>query len=230
MSKKEMRKHISKFNSKINNYEFFSLHKSTEQGYIAPAFAKSEAERGNSNYLSVANNSAPCAFFVRSLRTPQERLELHESQERHSMVGRNGQRSIVGCFPQMTVFHPVTLYRQAWKLAVDSQKSICGVTPMIYLLKCVNRYAHAYQENIVKVQAPSADEARWQLSAQYRLLHIVAQFPDRLSDYAEQKFAKLSQNLTACNAKPRPTLGKVCGTAVHPTNTISFQVQGGIYA
>ncbi|QIM63044.1 hypothetical protein A1D29_06960 [Pasteurellaceae bacterium Orientalotternb1] len=86
---------------------------------------------------------------------------------------------------------------------------------MLFKFLCVNRTKHTYNQEIIAIQADTEENARFQLSADYRLA-------------LSRPIAKISQNLTACNTKPRPTLGKVCGTAVHPTNTISFQAQGGV--
>ncbi|QNS16178.1 ash family protein [Mannheimia bovis] len=98
--------------------------------YSAHVVAKSTTERGNSNNLYTADNSTPLnrAFFVRSLRTPKE----NALSVLLSMVGRNGQRLIVGCFPCIAVFHPVMLYRQAWKLAVVPNLIYTELSSMIY--------------------------------------------------------------------------------------------------
>jgi hypothetical protein len=63
---------------------------------------------------------------MRSAHAPQERLE------RPSMVACSGKGSALCCFPVMTVFEPVTRYRQqASKLqAVTSNQFFTGVTQM----------------------------------------------------------------------------------------------------
>ena len=88
--------------------------------------AKSTAEPGNSKHLSVAQNTPIACFFMRSAHAPQERLE------RPSMVACSGKGSALCCFPVMTVFEPVTRYRQqASKLqAVTSNQFFTGVTQM----------------------------------------------------------------------------------------------------
>ncbi|MDG6827635.1 hypothetical protein [Glaesserella parasuis] len=60
------------------------------------------------------NSSAPFnrAFFVRSIRTPKENTDPKNGECGFlSMVGRIGQRLIVGCSPVGAVFQPVTRYR-----------------------------------------------------------------------------------------------------------------------
>ncbi|HDR0620129.1 TPA: ash family protein [Pasteurella multocida] len=101
--------------------------------------AKSLAERGNSNYLLVANSSTPFnrAFFVREVRTPK----INPVMDLFSMVACDWQRLIVGCVPQVAVFHPVARYRpKAWKLlAVTSIQYLVELIAMIYLFKAVSR-------------------------------------------------------------------------------------------
>ncbi|MDP0299477.1 ash family protein, partial [Glaesserella parasuis] len=121
---------ITLFHSKINLNENISLYKMLSEIYSAHVVAKSTTERGNSNDLYLANNSTPFnrAFFVRSIRTPKE----NASSVILSMVGRIGQRLIVGYFPGMVVFHPDTFYRQAWKLAVVPEIINLELSKMFY--------------------------------------------------------------------------------------------------
>lgn len=211
---------ITKIHQKVNKPENISLNKLHQQIYALVVVAKSTASREKLNLL-MANDSTPLtrAFFVRSLRTPKENT-APKSRECSflSMVGRNGQSLVAGCEPLVAVSHPVTLYHQAVRSkAVDIKNLLMELSQMFYKFLCVNRTKHTYNQEIITIQADTEENARFQLSADYRLL-------------LDRPIAKVSQNLTACNTQPRPTLGKVCGTAVHPTNTISFQVQGGIYA
>ncbi|MFP4733171.1 ash family protein [Pasteurella multocida] len=119
--------------------------------------AKSLTERGNSNYLLVANSSTPFnrAFFVREVRTPKIRyanshngifsinsiLSIFGLTGFISMVACDWQRLIVGCVPQVAVFHPIARYRpKAWKLlAVTSIQHLVELIAMIYLFKAVSR-------------------------------------------------------------------------------------------
>lgn len=211
---------ITKIHQKVNKPENISLNKLHQQIYALVVVAKSTASREKLNDLQLANSSTPLirAFFVRSLRTPKENAFLKNKERSFlSMVGRIGQRLGVGCLPVETVSHPDTSYRPAVRSQAVAQKYTTGAITMLFKFLCVNRTKHTYNQEIITIQADTEENARFQLSADYRLL-------------LDRPIAKISQNLTACNTQPRPTLGKVCGTAVHPTNTISFQVQGGIYA
>lgn len=99
-----------KFIINSGNDEKFSFHKISQAVYICFAFAKSKAEPENSNNLLVANDSTPLirAFFVRSLRTPKERLIKKACS---SMVAYNGKGSALCCVPYVAVSQPVIRYR-----------------------------------------------------------------------------------------------------------------------
>lgn len=156
--------------------------------YPVHVVAKSTTERGNSNKQSVADNSTPFnrAFFVRGIRTPKENT-VPKNRERGflSMVERIGQRLIVGCVPLIAVFHPDTFYRQAWKLAVVPKKLSVELLAMIYKFLCLNRTKHTYNQETLYIQADSEEQARLQLSADYRLL-------------LDRPIAKFRANKTAC--------------------------------
>lgn len=106
------------------------LTKSARSPYPNSAFAKSKAECGNSNTL-LANSSTPLtrAFFVRSSRTPKERLKMACS----AMVACSGQGFALDCFPIVAVFHPVTRYRPTlWKmLAIAPKNQLLELSAMI---------------------------------------------------------------------------------------------------
>ncbi|MCT8554597.1 ash family protein [Glaesserella parasuis] len=85
--------------------ELFSLYKSKSQVYPAHVVSKSTTEPGNPNDLSLANSTPQACFFIRSTRTPKERLE------RLSMVTCNGKGFALCCVPVIAVFQPVTRYR-----------------------------------------------------------------------------------------------------------------------
>ncbi len=138
--------------------------------------AKSLTEPGNSNDLHMANSGTPFnrAFFVRSLRTPQERPEPLEGLERHSMVACSGKGFALCCVPCVAVFQPVARYRpQAWKLqAVTSLKFLhMGLIAMIYQFLGVSRqhYDHTKAEQI-RIQADNEQQARAYLARNYVLI------------------------------------------------------------
>lgn len=81
------------------------------------------------------NSSTPFnrAFFVRSIRTPKENTDPKNGECGFlSMVGRIGQSLRLAVFPMVTVFHPDTFYRQAWKLAVDVKNLPLEFSQMFY--------------------------------------------------------------------------------------------------
>ncbi|MCT8555615.1 ash family protein [Glaesserella parasuis] len=126
---------ITLFHLKINLNENISLYKMLSEIYSVHVVAKSTTERGNSNNEPLANSSTPFnrAFFVRSTRTPKEKT-FPKNGERSflSMVGRIGQSLRLAVFPMVTVFHPDTFYRQAWKLAVDVKNLPLEFSQMFY--------------------------------------------------------------------------------------------------
>lgn len=221
--------YIIKIHTKINHcknhsYKDHLLSRTTEQknilqpvaliGYPVLVVAKSTAERQNSNNLYLANSSTPLtrAFFVRSLRTPQERLELQESPECLSMVGRNGKGSPFAVFQVSQFLTPLRSTAQTVRsLAVVPKNFYLELSKMLFKFLLLGE-----KRLTVRIRAKSETEARQRLNLSKSTAICIARFSD---------------NSTACNGNS--PLGKkfgVNGNAVHPTNTISFQVQGGIYA
>ncbi|EFM96099.1 ash family protein [Actinobacillus pleuropneumoniae] len=123
------------------NNSFTSL---ANKVYAILAFAKSEAERGNSNLLPTANiTSTPKnrAIFVCGLNTPKENSQSQNGFAKFlSMVAFSGQRLIVGCVPLVAVFHPAKRYRQTVESeAIAHQVLPTELSAMIYLFKAVSR-------------------------------------------------------------------------------------------
>lgn len=81
--------YFSKINTNINKVENISFLKSENSIYATHAVAKTTAEPENSNNLDKANSSTPLnrAFFVRSTRTPKERLEALRGSECPNELG-----------------------------------------------------------------------------------------------------------------------------------------------
>ncbi|MDD0823101.1 host cell division inhibitor Icd-like protein [Mannheimia sp. AT1] len=158
--------------------------------YANHAFAKSRAETANSN-IQTANSCTPLnrAFFVRSSRTPKERLKMACS----SMVACSGKGFALCCFPFETVLQLVARYRQITlqSEAIDpknQQTELSAMNTFAYSFLCVNRTSEIYQEEIVRVIANNEQNARFQLSADYRLL-------------LAHPIAKIRLKPTACTAK-----------------------------
>ncbi|MDO9831098.1 ash family protein [Glaesserella parasuis] len=107
--------------------ELFSLYKNQTKIYALAVVAKSTTEPGNSNDLYLANSTPKACFFIRSTRTPKERLE------RLSMVACNGKGFALCCVPSIAVFQPVTRYRpNPGKFSGSLHKSYLELSKMFY--------------------------------------------------------------------------------------------------
>lgn len=147
----------------------------TRLNYINPAFAKSSAGRRKPN-LQMANSSTPVltrAFFVRSVYAP---IQNNLSFDRlFSMVARNGQPFVVGCFPFVAVFLPrYALPPVVGKLAVTPKKLQMDTAEMIYKFLCVNRTHPHFNLCIQTIHANTEESARLSLNADFRHLVTVA--------------------------------------------------------
>ena len=110
-----------------------TLQSAVKFGIISAQSEKVIASREKLN-LYLANDSTPLdrAFFVRDIRTPKEYADFvfNLNPIILSMVERNGP-SLTGCLPDMTVSHPVMLYRPTVRsLAVDSENQYLESTQM----------------------------------------------------------------------------------------------------
>ena len=156
--------------------------------------AKSTAEPENSNNLSVANSSTPIlqrAFFVRSTRTPKEKKRniTKFALIILSMVAFNGKGFALCCFPLMTVSQPVKRYRQALRSkAIATKFNSVEKIAMIYKFLCLNRTKPTYNQETIYIEADSEENARFKLTADYRLL-------------LNRPIAKLNPNRTACEVQ-----------------------------
>ncbi|WP_249962274.1 ash family protein [Histophilus somni] len=127
--------------------------------YASGVVAKSTTGRRKLNDLLMANDSTPLnnrAFFVRSLRTPNE----NALSVLLSMVGRIGQSLRLAVFPLVAVSYPDTLYRQAvGSKAVDMKNLLMGLSQMLYkfMLLGKNRLK-------IAIRAKSIQQARQQLN------------------------------------------------------------------
>lgn len=163
-----------------NSNELFSLYKNQTKIYALAVVAKSTTEPENSNDLYLANSTPQACFFIRSTRTPKERLE------RLSMVACNGKGFALCCVPSIAVSQPVTRYRpNPEKFSGSLHKSYLELSKMIYKFLCLNRTKHTYNQETLYIQADSEEQARLQLSADYRLL-------------LDRPIAKFRANQAAC--------------------------------
>ncbi|WP_257005661.1 host cell division inhibitor Icd-like protein [Haemophilus sp. CCUG 60358] len=158
---------------KTNKFIVLLLTDETKLNYIKPAFSKLRAGRDKLN-LHMANNSALiCAFFVPCVYAS---IPNNLSFDRlFSMVARNGQPFVVGCFPYVAVCHPVTCYRPTvTSLAVVPKDLHMDTAEMIYKFLCVNRTHPHFNLCIQTIHANTEESARLSLNADFRYLATVA--------------------------------------------------------
>lgn len=157
-----------------NNYNAFHFTKCSQICDYVRALAKSKASRGKLN-LYLANDSTPLnrAFFVRNIRTPQEFADfVLFNLKIHSMVERNGQPLSVGCFPDMTVFHPVTFYRPTVEsLAVVSKNQYLETTQMYqFIFAAIRRTDLTNHIQKIRITADTEQAARAQFARDFVLV------------------------------------------------------------
>ena len=157
-----------------NNYNIFHFTKRSQICDYVHALAKSKASRGKLN-LYLANDSTPLnrAFFVRNIRTPQEFADfVLFNLKIHSMVERNGQPLSVGCFPDMTVFHPVTFYRPTVEsLAVVPENLTLETTQMYqFIFAAIRRTDLTNQIQKIRITADTEQAARAQFARDFVLV------------------------------------------------------------
>ena len=157
-----------------NNYNTFRFTKCGQICEYIYALAKSKVSRGKLNYL-LANDSTPFnrAFFVRNIRTPKEFADFVLSNLKiHSMVERNRQPLSVGCFPDMTVFHPVTFYRPTVEsLAVVSKNQYLETTQMYqFIFAAIRRTDLTNHIQKIRITADTEQAARAQFARDFVLV------------------------------------------------------------
>ncbi|MDD2166252.1 host cell division inhibitor Icd-like protein [Glaesserella parasuis] len=155
--------------------------------YSVHVVAKSTTEPQNSNDLYLANSTPQACFFIRSTRTPKENTAPKNRESGFlSMVACNGKGFALCCVPSIAVSEPVTRYRpNPQKFSGSLHKSYLELSKMIYKFLCLNRTKHTYNQETLYIQADSEEQARLQLSADYRLL-------------LDRPIAKFRTNQTAC--------------------------------
>lgn len=111
-------------------------------------------------------------FFVRSLRTPQERLELQESPECLSMVGRNGKGLPFAVFRVSQFSSPLRSTAQTLEsLAVVPKKSYTELSKMLFKFLLLGE-----KRLTVRIRAKSETEARQRLNLSRANAICVARF------------------------------------------------------
>lgn len=167
----------NQISAKMQEISRLSLTSQNHSPYAIHAFAKSEAERQNSNRYT-ANNSTPLtrAFFIRCTRTPKE----NALSVLLSMVACSGKGFALCCVPCIAVSDPVARYRPITvrSEAIAPINFYTELSAMIYkfLLLGKNRLT-------IRIRANSEAEARQRLQLSNNTLCI----------------ARFNDNLTACN-------------------------------
>ncbi|WP_386692730.1 hypothetical protein O1Q79_00410 [Lonepinella sp. MS14434] len=183
-----------------NNSQYIFLTKCGEICDSFHALAKSSAEPENSNVLLVANDSTPIyhrAFFVRSIRTPEESNRLNfervstlsnevgtlkfEPSNFLSMVACNGKGLALCCVPQVAVSQPVTRYRpkpENFQAVISTKLLLVELSAMIYLFLGIHRQnlgntslsVQRLPKARIVIQADSESTARAKIAKDYCLL------------------------------------------------------------
>lgn len=187
----------AEYSTLLNIFHDVFIEKTPKAIYSCTVVAKSTTERQNSNNLLMANNSAPCAFFIRGLHTPKESAvkfdsisstyEINQSKfgliKFLSMVACNGKGFALCCVPLVAVSDPVTRYRpKASELqAVTSSKLLMELSAMVYLFKAVNRsdlrntakHYSAFPKYTVRINADTLAQARAKIAPFFVVLGVV---------------------------------------------------------
>ena len=174
---------IHKYSNQIRNIFNKHLQNPTLQSAVnfGIIFSQSEKVIASREKLNLykANDSTPQnrAFFVRNIRTPKEYADFvfNLNPIILSMVERNGQPLVVGCFPCMAVSHLVTFYRPTVRsLAVVPENLYKDTAEMIYKFLCVNRTQAHFNLCVISLNSTTEEQARLSLSADYRFIAVVA--------------------------------------------------------
>ena len=161
------------FNS---NNKKSALQRAINFGIIPGQSQKTIVSRDKLNYLLLANDSTPFnrAFFVRNIRTPKEYADFvfNLNPIILSMVERNGQPLVVGCFPVETVCHPVTFYRQTvTSLAVVSKNLLLETTQMYqFIFAAIRRTDLTNHIQKIRITADTERAARAQFARDFVLV------------------------------------------------------------
>lgn len=163
----------AEYSTLLNIFHDDFIEKTRKAIYSCFALAKSSAEPGNSNNLSVANNSAPCAFFIRDLRTPKETVMQNCISAFLSMVACGGKGFALCCVPLIAVFQPVTRYRpKPGNFSVVTSKNLLsGETAMkLFIFVAICRTDLTNQLHKIRIIAETETQARAALAKDFILI------------------------------------------------------------
>ncbi|CBY80836.1 hypothetical protein AO053_04205 [Haemophilus influenzae biotype aegyptius] len=110
-----------------NFYNSNPLQSAVNFGIISPQSQKTIAEPGNSTYLQLAQSTPKACFFMRNIRTPQNKLRIlfqHLSTIYSSMVACSGKGSPFAVFQLSQFSRPLHVTAKAWKLYAVTLKCL----------------------------------------------------------------------------------------------------------
>ena len=137
---------------------------------------KTIVSREKLNYLTLANDSTPLnrAFFVRNIRTPKEYADFicNLNPIILSMVVRNGQSLLAGCFPMLAVSHSVAHYRPTVRsLAVVPENLTLELTQMKqFIFAAIRRTDLINHIQKIRITADTEQAARTQCARDFVLV------------------------------------------------------------
>ena len=110
-----------------NFYNLNPLQRAVKFGIISLQSQKTIAEPGNSTYLQLAQSTPKACFFMRNIRTPQNKLRIlfqHLSTIYSSMVACSGKGSPFAVFQLSQFSRPLHVTAKAWKLYAVTLKCL----------------------------------------------------------------------------------------------------------
>lgn len=166
-----------------------SLQSAVTFGIISAQSQKTTASRGKLNLQTLAHSTPKACFFMRNNRTPSKKdavFGLFIQNPIFSMVERNRKGIALCCFPMLTVFHPVTFYRQTVEsLAVVPKNLTLELLAMIYKFLCVNRTLSHFNLCVITLNTTTEEQARLCLSSDFRYVATIA----RINPKSDRTFA-----------------------------------------
>ena len=110
-----------------NFYNLNPLQSAVKFVIISLQSKKTIAEPGNSTYLQLAQSTPKACFFMRNIRTPQNKLRIlfqHLSTIYSSMVACSGKGSPFAVFQLSQFSRPLHVTAKAWKLYAVTLKCL----------------------------------------------------------------------------------------------------------
>lgn len=136
---------------------------------------KTIAEPRNSTYLLVAQSTPKACFFMRNIRTPQNKLRIlfqHLSTIYSSMVACSGKGSPFAVVHKSQFSRPLHVTAKASKLyAVTLKKLSCGVTQMYqFIFAAIRRTDLTNHIQKIRITADTEQAARAKFARDFVLV------------------------------------------------------------